>query len=465
MGVSSSATAAERLRVDPAVAAARAALIDACERHGRDLTGVRPAVHERRARYDERIAAAQAIRGGSLVYPYLASGIGRGALVELDDGSVKYDLIAGVGTHHLGHSHPEVIAASIDAAIANTVMEGSLQASPAGQAFAEEVLEAATESGTRLAHCFVTTSGAMACENALKISLQHRYPADRILAYAGCFTGRTLATAQVTDRPAFRDGLPELVAVDHVPFFDHRDPAGSTHAAVAALEGHLQRHPGRHAAMIFELILGEGGFYAAPAGFHERLMRTCREAGVLVLVDEVQTFLRTSRPFAYQCLGLDELIDATWVGKASQACATLFTDALTPRPGLVTQTFTASVSALFAGTAVIRHLRNGAFFGPDGRLTRLCDDFRGRIESLAMRHPDLLEGPFGAGAMVAFTPHGGDAARATDFLNDLFDRGVIALAAGARPTRARFLLPVGGIDFPDLEVCAEMVEQSLKATA
>jgi 4-aminobutyrate aminotransferase-like enzyme len=456
---------ADRLRDDGRVATARELLMASLASHQSELDAVRPSHPNRSAAYAELIAQAESVRGGWLLHPYLSSGIGRGALVELSDGSVKYDLIAGIGTHHLGHSHPAVVSAAIDAALMDTVMEGSLQSSAAGQAFAREVRDAAIESGASLRHCFVSTSGAMAGENALKIAFQARRPADRVITFAGCFAGRTLATAQITDRPAFRDGLPTTLAVDYVPFFDHRDPAGSTAAARTILDQHLRRYPGQHAAMIFELVLGEGGFYAAPADFHRALMDTCRAAGVLVLVDEVQTFLRTSRPFAFQHLELDDLVDVVWVGKASQACATLFRAELAPRPGLVTQTFTAATAALLCGTAIIRHLRTGGFFGPSGRITALSEHFAERLGAVGVRHPGLLAGPWGCGAMVACTPHNGDAAHVKAFLDDLFQRGVIALAAGAEPTRARFLLPVGGIDEDDLDRCAALIETSLLATA
>jgi 4-aminobutyrate aminotransferase-like enzyme len=457
--------AADRLRGDPRITSARALLLEALASNQLMIDGVRPPDPALRAGYADLIAQTELVRGGRLLYPYLASGLGRGALVELADGSVKYDLIAGVGTHHLGHSHPAVVSAAIDAALMDTVMEGNLQSSVAGQAFAREVRNAATESGAPLAHCFVSTSGAMACENALKIAFQARYPADRVLAFTGCFAGRTLATVQITDRPAFRDGLPRTLAVDYVPFFDHRDHAGSTAAARTTLRQHLRRYPGRHAAMIFELVLGEGGFYDAPAEFHGTLMETCREEGVLVLVDEVQTFLRTSRPLAFQHLELDHLVDAVWVGKASQACATLFGAEIAPRAGLVTQTFTSSTAALLCGTAIIRHLRGGQFFGPSGRIELLSRHFRGRLADIASRHPGLLDGPWGCGAMVACTPHGGGAGIVKAFLDDLYERGVIALAAGTEPTRARFLLPVGGITEADLDCCAQLIEESLLATA
>ena len=62
-----------------------------------------------------------------MYYPYLGSGIGRGALVELADGSVKYDFITGIGVHYMGHNHPALLEAGVDAALTNTVMQGNLQ--------------------------------------------------------------------------------------------------------------------------------------------------------------------------------------------------------------------------------------------------------------------------------------------------------------------------------------------------
>ena len=58
----------------------------------------------------------------------------------------------------------------------------------------------------------------MANENALKMVLQKHAPADRIVAFGGNFAGRTLAMAEITDKPAFRDGLPSRGNVLYIPF-------------------------------------------------------------------------------------------------------------------------------------------------------------------------------------------------------------------------------------------------------
>src|SRR6266550_3010920 len=82
-------------------------------------------------------------RGGALYYPYLGSGIGNGALVELADGSVKYDMISGIGVHYFGHSHPMLLDAGVDAALRDTVMQGNLQQNVESVALAKTFIDLA----------------------------------------------------------------------------------------------------------------------------------------------------------------------------------------------------------------------------------------------------------------------------------------------------------------------------------
>ena len=49
------------------------------------------------------------LRGRPLFFPYIGSGVGNGALVELADGSIKYDFITGIGVHYMGHSHSKIL--------------------------------------------------------------------------------------------------------------------------------------------------------------------------------------------------------------------------------------------------------------------------------------------------------------------------------------------------------------------
>lgn len=456
-------TVAQAFHEDPQVLQARNSLLDALEKHQQQITGVRAADPALEQSYAETIAAFSDVRGGKLYFPYLASGIGRGALVELGDGSVKYDFISGIGVHHLGHSHPKLVTAALDGALCDTIMLGNLQQNEASFAFSQELLAAANANGAGFDHCFLSSTGVMAGENALKIALQKKHPAGRVLAFEGCFAGRTMTFSQITDKPGFRAGLPSTLSVDYVPFCDAAHPRESTERAVTVLRQHLARHPGQYGAMVMELVQGEGGFNLATAEFHRALMQVLRDHDVAVLIDEVQTFARTPELFAFQHYGLDDLVDLVWVGKASHVCATLYKADYKPKPGLLSQTFTASATAVAAGRVILEELLGGGYFGPEGKIARLFEHFKSRLEAIAQRHPDRLTGPYGIGAMVACTPLGGDAKQVGDFVQRLFQNGVISFVAGANPTRARFLVPVGAVDADDIDKVCAIFESTLVA--
>ena len=365
----------EKFLRDPRIAQAKQAMLDAVREHSSTLKEPRPADPELADSFQAQLDQAAEARGRPMYLPYLGSGIGNGAFVELTDGSVKLDFISGIGVHILGHSHPLLVEAGIDAALGDTIMQGNLQMNPDSIELSRLLLELANQNGAELAHCFLSTSGAMANENALKILFQKKSPASRILAFRGAFAGRSLATCRITDRPEYRKGLPETITVDHVPYFDHSRPEESATETIAAIDQLLEAHPGEYAAMIIEPILGEGGFYPGSTEFFGRLMNKLREAEVLIFMDEVQSFGRTGSPFAFQHFELDQFADVVTIGKMSQVCATLYRADLNPDPALLSQTFTGSSSSIRAALAILTELRDGGYFGKDGRILKLGQHF------------------------------------------------------------------------------------------
>lgn len=206
--------------------------------------------------------------------------------------------------------------------------------------------------------------------------------------------------------------------------------------------------------MFFELVLGEGGVYPGESHFFRTLMKEVREHGVAVVVDEVQTFGRTPEAFAFQFFALDDLVDLVAVGKLSQVCATVFRKEYRPRPGLVGQTFTGSTAAILSARVVLTELLRGDYFGPNGKNARLQNRFEAHLVRIAAEHPDWIRGPFGVGAMVAFTPFDGEPETAKRVVHALFDAGVIGFTAGSSPARVRFLVPAGAATEQDVdEVC------------
>ena len=450
--------AADKLNNDPRLAEAKQLILDAVAEHQETLVSVRPPRPELATDYEQQLDQFGAIRGGRTFFPYLGSGIGNGPFVELADGSVKLDLITGIGVHGYGHSHPRLINAGLDAAISDTVMQGNLQQNTSSCDIVKLLTDVACESGAGLKHCFLTTSGAMANENSLKMAFQKNHPANRVIAFTHCFAGRTLGLAQVTDKAKYRVGLPDTIAVDYVPFFDEHNPEKSTAYAVRRMKYHIDRFPGKHAALWMELVQGEGGYYEGNTEFFKALIEVAHENNIAVIADEVQTFCRTTRPYAFQHFELDKDVDLVTIGKISQVCATLFTDEYAPKPGLISQTFTGSTWAIMAAHAIVSGLIENGNFGVDGKNVRFNQYFSQGLQAIGEKYPGSISGPHGVGGMVAFTPFDGTPEIASELVKRLYHAGLMSFMAGGSPSRVRFLLPLGCIDESHLDLACQIIE-------
>jgi len=454
-------TVADGFFADSRIKEAKKLIQDALKEHQSQITGVKSGNPELKESYDQLLKKMAEYRGGALFYNYLGTGIGNGPLVELADGSVKYDFITGIGVHYMGHSHPGVIDAQINGAISNTVMNGHLQQNTDSAKLVELMSTQACKHGAEVKNVFLTTSGAMANENAFKMIYQKRYPAARFFAFEKCFSGRTLGMAWVTDKAAYRQGLPKTIDVDFIPFYDALDHQGSIDKAVYAMKKAITRFAGQHAGFIMELIQGENGSWVGNTEYFEALIKVCQENNISVFVDEVQTFARTHHLFAFQHFKLDKHVDVVSIGKNSQVCATLFKDDHKPKPGLMSQTFTGSSSQIAASNYVINEIVNGGYLGENGKIEKLHQHFKGNLEKIAKKHPEKLSGPFGIGAMVAMTVFNGDEAKSKNFTIKLFENGVLSFMAGSSPTRVRFLMPIMAVEMKHIdEVCA-IIEKTL----
>lgn len=457
-----SKTVAQSYFEDPRLAQAKELIEQTLADHTKNITEVRPGKPELTQEYQKMIEEFSAHRGGNLFYKYIGSGIGNGALVELADGSVKYDFITGIGVHYFGHSHSGVVKAQVDGALTNTTMSGNLQQNVDSPKLFKLLLDQANKNGANLDHMFMTSSGVMAAENALKMAFQKNSPAHRVIAFEKCFMGRTLAVSQITDKHIYRDGLPETLSVDYIPFYDYKDHQGSIDRAVGLLRKYFTRHPGQYAAICMELIQGEGGYWVGHKEFFKAIIAECKKNNVAVIIDEVQTFMRTKDMFAFQYFELDNEVDFVNIGKNSQICATLYRGEYKPRPGLISQTFTSSGSAINAAYYMINEIANNGYLGEDGKIEKLHARFAKNLDELHTKHSDKLEGPWGVGAMVGMTLFKGDTAKSKEFTFKLFDNGVLSFIAGANPTRVRFLIPAGAATENDIDEVCKLIDKTIQ---
>jgi acetylornithine/succinyldiaminopimelate/putrescine aminotransferase len=187
---------------------------------------------------------------------------------------------------------------------------------------------------TGLGHLLPAVSGATAVENALRLALVARHPRPYVLALRGGFAGKTLLALAGTARESYKANLDPLYP--HVLYVDPHAPD-----AIAALEAALQGNP--VAVVQTELIQAVGGVRPVPRDVLHYLQANRERWGYLLFVDEVQTGMYRTGPFALSAeLGLTP--DLLTIGKGTSDmmfpfALTLYSDALAGRldevrPGL-----------------------------------------------------------------------------------------------------------------------------------
>ena len=194
------------------------------------------------------------------------------------------------------------------------------------------------------------------------------------------------------------------------------------------------------------------------------IIKILKKNNIAVWIDEVQSFGRTTEAFAFQYFGLDDQVDVVTVGKMSQVCATLYRHEFQPRPGLISQTFTSSTSAIRASLVVLDKLANGNLCGEKGKIMKLHNGFVHEMIKLSREFPGQFQGPYGLGTMCAFTVFDGDLQKTKVFASALFEAGVISFIAGVNPTRIRFLLPVMAVEEEDISNAALIIKKTMKLT-
>ncbi|MEZ5141566.1 MAG: adenosylmethionine--8-amino-7-oxononanoate transaminase [Acidimicrobiales bacterium] len=227
------------------------------------------------------------------------------------DGRRYLDAISSLWVTTLGHRVPELDAALTEqvAKVAHSTLLGN------GNVAAIELAEALVP---RLpvpdAHLLFASDGAAAVEQALKIAFQHWWNRGergrtRYLALGGAYHGDTIGSLSV-GAGGFGTELFDPLRFPVVRTAGYEDPHWLPQALAA-----LERHADELAAVVVEpLVQGAAGMQVADAEDVGRLGRACREAGVLLLADEVATgFGRTGTLFASEQCGLEP--DLVAIGK------------------------------------------------------------------------------------------------------------------------------------------------------
>jgi acetylornithine/N-succinyldiaminopimelate aminotransferase len=224
---------------------------------------------------------------------------GDGAWLVMADGRRVLDMYGGHAVAALGYGHPRLAAALRAQAEALTFQSNLLPLELRARAC--EALARFAPPG--LDRVFLVNSGAEANENALKLAF-HTPGRTRVVAVEGAFHGSTAAAAAVTWGSEKWYGFPQKPF--EVSFVSPHDPA-----ALA------QRIGADTAALIVEPVQGVAGAVDLPPAFLAAARKLTREAGALLIFDEVQCGMgRTGRPFAADYYGITPDIITTAKGLA-----------------------------------------------------------------------------------------------------------------------------------------------------
>jgi len=354
---------------------------------------------------------------------------GRGTRLWDNDGKEYIDCIGGIGTANIGHSHPAVAEAIARQAERLVICPDTFYNDRRAE-LATALTQAAPEGLDRL---FLCNSGTEAVEAALKFARVVTGRPGVIAAQRG-FHGRTFGALSATWNPKYRAPFEPLVpGFSHVKYND-----------AAAMEEAIGEET---AAVILEVVQGEGGVRVGDGAYLRRVEALCRERGALFVVDEVQTgFGRTGAMFACQHHELrpDILCLAKAMAGGLPVGAALCADSVRDVPAMSHgNTFGGSPVICAAGLATLRVLAE----------ERLVDNarengayFRDRLAALDM--PGVRE-IRGMGLIIGVELKG----RVTPVLRGLMERGVMALPAGN--TVLRFL--------PPLSITKEEIDQVVEA--
>ena len=384
------------------------------------------------------------------------------------EGNRYIDFAAGIAVVNTGHCHPKVMAA-----VANQMTKFThtchqvLPYEPYIRL--AERLNALVPGDFAKKTVFVTT-GAEACENAVKIA---RIATGRpgVIAFGGAFHGRTFMGMSLTGKvEPYKKGFGAMMPdVWHVPFPQEVHNV-TTEDAMAGLTKLFKADldPARVAAIIFEPVQGEGGFYPAPKDLVRGIRKLCDAHGIVMIADEVQTgFARTGTLFAMESYGV--AADLTTMAKGLAGGLPLA--AVTGRaelmdaahPGGLGGTYGGNPLGIAAANAVLDVIEEEDLCA---RANELGGRLKQRLEAIRSVTPEIVD-IRGPGFMVAVefadaTTHEPDAGLTGRVRMEALKRGLILLTCGVYGNVIRFLAP---ITIPDAHFAEAMdvLEESVAA--
>lgn len=294
----------------------------------------------------------------------------RGIHVWDADGRRYLDCLSGAGTLALGHNHPVVVEAIREVLERGGPLHALDLATPVKDRFVEKLFGSLPQefAGRAKVH-FCGPAGTDAVEAAVKLA-KIATGRETVLSFGGGYHGMTHGSLSLTGKLAPKEPLGGLMpGVHFLPYpYGYRCPFG-----IGGEEGwrvgaryaeRLLDDPEsgvkKPAAMVLEVVQGEGGSIPAPDGWVREMRRITRERGIPLVVDEIQTGLgRTGTVWAFERPGIepDAVVMSKAIGGSLPLAVVVYEAGLDLwEPGAHTGTFRGNQLAMDAGAATIRHV-------------------------------------------------------------------------------------------------------------
>lgn len=364
---------------------------------------------------------------------------GEGSWLIEADGRRFLDLGSGIAVNALGHAHPKLVEV-LSTQAQNLWHVSNLYKIPQQEKLADLLVE-----HTFADTVFFTNSGTEACELAVKMARKYFYEKDQperveIITFDGSFHGRSSAGIAAAGSEKMTQGFGPLLP-------------GFVHLTFGDLDGVTNAITDQSAAILIEPVQGEGGIRLVPDAELKALRQICDEAGILLILDEVQCGVgRTGKLFAHEWAGVtpDIMMVAKGIGGGFPLGAVLATEdaASGMTAGTHGSTYGGNPLGCAVGCAVVEEVTADGFLEEVNRKAGLL---RQKLEGIVADYPDVFEEVRGSGLMLGLKCKVSN----IDVVNEGYEKELITVPAADNVIR---LLPPLNLSDEDVAEAALRIE-------
>ncbi|EAD5869348.1 acetylornithine transaminase [Listeria innocua] len=360
---------------------------------------------------------------------------GNDTVVKDTTGKTYLDFTSGIAVCNLGHC-PENVTEAIQSQLANIWHTSNLYEC----ALQDSVAELITDGTDKLV--FFCNSGTEANEAALKLARKYTGK-EKIITFEKSFHGRTFGSMSATGQAKIHQGFGSLVpGFTYVPYND-----------IETFKTELDENT---AAVMLEVIQGEGGVIPGNAAWLMEVQMLCKKAGALLIIDEVQTGLgRTGTLFGFQQTFLDPDIFtlAKGLGNGLPIGAMVGKEHLSSAfgPGSHGSTFGGNKLALAAAKEILLTMKQTGFLE---EVNAKAAYFRNLLEE----HFEQLENVVairGEGFLIGIEL----GSSAAPVVTELRDKGLLILTAGPNILR---ILPPLTVSYAEIDQAISILKSVLE---